>query len=600
VLVPVLLALAVVVGWLVDGVLLGGSESARNLTLDDVPVGGLTESEVETAVLGIAARRAETPVTVRSGTDGSDADEVVTTAADIGLTVDVEATVDDAMDAGGGANPVDWLLGFWRDPSAELSWTLDRDRAAAAVASLADSAPGSVALLELRDGVLVAAPDGPVLAVDLDRLEDDLLEQAAALPQGPEAAIDVTAAMVPVEGGTDPGEAGDLAEVANAVTEAGITAVVDGAESLLDKDDLRPLVRLVEVESDDPETTLALALDPVGTEELLRERFGAAEREGTDATFVVAFGLVGIEGGDPDVRCCDPAAAETILDALLDGEERVDIPLVQTPRPQGREWAESLGITELVGSFTTRFTPGQARVRNIERISELTRGVIIPAGETFSVNEFVGRRTAENGFVSAGVIESGVFSESVGGGISQYATTLFNAAFFGGLDFGEYQSHSIYIDRYPYGREATLSYPSPDLQIRNTTPYAVLLWPTTTANSITVELFSTRYAAGEQTGQSEEQVGVACTRVTTQRTRTFVDGRAPVVDSVRALYRPEGVRCDGSPSVATTAPPPIFIPPTTPPPTTTPTTTAPPVTTTTAPPPPPPPPDTTPATAPPA
>ncbi|MCU0273823.1 MAG: hypothetical protein MUE34_11385, partial [Acidimicrobiales bacterium] len=130
---------------------------------------------------------------------------------------------------------------------------------------------------------------------------------------------------------------------------------------------------------------------------------------------------------------------------------------------------------------------------------------------------------------------------------------------------------------------------------------AVLLWPTTTPSSITVELFSTRYATGAQTGQSEEQVGVACTRVTTQRTRTYVDGRAPVVDSVRALYRPEGVRCDGSPSVATTTPPPVFVPPTTAPPTTAPPTTAPPATTTTTapPPPPPPPPDTTPTTTPP-
>ena len=39
--------------------------------------------------------------------------------------------------------------------------------------------------------------------------------------------------------------------------------------------------------------------------------------------------------------------------------------------------------------------------------------------------------------------------------VSQFATTLFNAAFFAGLDFGEYQSHSLYIARYPYGREAT-------------------------------------------------------------------------------------------------------------------------------------------------
>ena len=144
--------------------------------------------------------------------------------------------------------------------------------------------------------------------------------------------------------------------------------------------------------------------------------------------------------------------------------------------------------------------------------------------------------------MEGGVIQDGVFEASVGGGISQFATTLFNAAFFGGLDFDEYQSHSIYIPRYPYGREATLSFPKPDLVIKNTTPYGVLIWPTYTGSSITVTLYSTRYATGEQTGQSTSPAG-ACRRVTTERTRTYVDGHTEV-DSVFATYRPaEGVDC---------------------------------------------------------
>jgi vancomycin resistance protein YoaR len=135
-----------------------------------------------------------------------------------------------------------------------------------------------------------------------------------------------------------------------------------------------------------------------------------------------------------------------------------------------------------------------------------------------------------------------VFEESVGGGISQFATTLFNAAFFGGLEYGAYQSHSIYIERYPYGREATLSYPEPDLVIENPSPYGVLIWPTYTASSITVTLYSTPWATGAPTAQTESQVG-ACTRVTTERTRTFRDGRT-VKDRVLATYRPaEGVTC---------------------------------------------------------
>jgi len=171
-----------------------------------------------------------------------------------------------------------------------------------------------------------------------------------------------------------------------------------------------------------------------------------------------------------------------------------------------------------------------------------------------SVNGFVGERTVEKGFVPGGAIVDGEFDEQVGGGVSQYATTLFNAAWFAGLDYGEYGSHSIYISRYPYGREATANYPHPDLQVQNNLPYGVLIQNSYTDTSITVTIWSTQvFASVEQTDQEESPVGVACTDVETFRTKTFLDGTT-AVDSTKARYRPEGLKCDGTPS-ATTVPP---------------------------------------------
>jgi len=190
---------------------------------------------------------------------------------------------------------------------------------------------------------------------------------------------------------------------------------------------------------------------------------------------------------------------------------------------EGVKEAAGLGVKEVVGEFTTRHAAGQPRVKNIHLIADLTRGVLIAPGETFSVNKFVGKRTAEKGFVEAPVIEQGEFSTDIGGGVSQYATTLFNAAFFAGLDIPEHKAHSIYISRYPFGREATLAYPSVDLKIHNNSPYGVVIWPTYTASSITVQLWSTKFAAGVQSAQAASKG--RCGRVTTTRTRTFVDGR---------------------------------------------------------------------------
>ena len=56
-----------------------------------------------------------------------------------------------------------------------------------------------------------------------------------------------------------------------------------------------------------------------------------------------------------------------------------------------------------------------------------------------------------------------------GGGVSQVATTTYNAAFFAGLDDVEHHPHSLYISRYPVGREATVAYGKLDLRFKN--PY---------------------------------------------------------------------------------------------------------------------------------
>ncbi len=296
-------------------------------------------------------------------------------------------------------------------------------------------------------------------------------------------------------------------------------------------------------------TKLRLTLDDNGLTPAIAQSLSQAGTQPTEASFTVENELPKALDGKPGNICCDAAATPIVQQQFrdrVDGkptpESPPDLPLHEVPPKSLAPDLDSLQVKEVVGEFTTRHPPNQPRVKNIHRIADMVRGTVIKPGETYSLNKAVGPRTEAKGFVVDHVIIDGKFEDSVGGGISQFATTTFNAAFFAGLDFGEYQAHTIYIDRYPYGREATISYPHPDLQIKNSTPYGVLLWPSYTADSITMKLFSTKYATGAQTNQSTQQVN-NCTRVTTERTRTYVDGRT-AVDSVRALYQPkEGEMC---------------------------------------------------------
>jgi vancomycin resistance protein YoaR len=254
-------------------------------------------------------------------------------------------------------------------------------------------------------------------------------------------------------------------------------------------------------------------------------------------------GSVSYTPGTNGTKCCSPDSTQRVVDALRAGRSEVTLDLTVATPDHDATWAEQMSIHQPIASFTTNHACCESRVQNIHRMADIVRGAVVAPGETFSLNGYVGQRTTAKGFAEAGVIYNGRFTTDVGGGVSQFSTTLFNAAFFGGMDFVEYQAHTIYISRYPYGREATLSYPQPDQKITNVSPFGILIWPTYTDTSITVTLYSSPWVTGEQTGQSEAPAG-RCTRVTTERTRTWlIDGRQEV-DTVSALYQPgEGVLC---------------------------------------------------------
>ncbi len=161
--------------------------------------------------------------------------------------------------------------------------------------------------------------------------------------------------------------------------------------------------------------------------------------------------------------------------------------------------ARKLRITEQVSEFTTYFPHAEYRNTNIGRAAELVNGTVLKPGDTFSLNGVVGERTRANGFTEGFVIDGGIFKEDLGGGVSQMATTTFNAMFFAGLEDIHHKTHSFYIDRYPVGREATVAWGSVDLRFRNDTPYGVLVnavvTPSTPSSQgvVTVRMFSTKY-----------------------------------------------------------------------------------------------------------
>jgi len=188
------------------------------------------------------------------------------------------------------------------------------------------------------------------------------------------------------------------------------------------------------------------------------------------------------------------ALTEALYNAALNGGRGV-LPIVDDVEPSITvDEVEAWGPLSLVSSFTTRYTAGQPRVTNIQTMARTVDDTIVWPGETFSINEKVGQRTEAKGYVRDGAIINGEVyccdsPVNVGGGVSQFGTTFFNAVFFGGYEDIEHQPHSIYFSKYPEGREATLGYLHPDVIFRNNTDAPVIIRTAYTATSITVLFF---------------------------------------------------------------------------------------------------------------
>jgi hypothetical protein len=276
-----------------------------------------------------------------------------------------------------------------------------------------------------------------------------------------------------------------------------------GAPVLVTADRLAPILRLRASRGD--RTQVRLGSDEAELRKLVAGIADARDRPARSAQLSApARGAIlegkGAESWRPrkaDVRVTREArtgrtvqrerALEAIATAIRTGRHRAKLPVTTATPKVSAKAARS--IDSLIGTFTTRYEAGQPRVTNIRRMARTVDGTLIAPGAQFSLNGIVGQRTEQGGYVKAPYIADGKIVPSVGGGVSQFSTTMYNAAYFAGLKVDTHQPHSLYISRYPPGREATLNYPDIDLKWTNDTQAPILVRTFTDEGSVTVSLF---------------------------------------------------------------------------------------------------------------
>ncbi len=456
------LLVLVAAGW-IGLYVFAGDKAPRNARIEGVSIAGLTADEAERRVRGTLEERAKEPIKITYG-DGRSKTVVPASA---GLAVDYPASIKEATGGSGiGARHMWEVLTGGGDHHAEI--TVDQNRMQATLDDL-DNGIGSAPVegtVTFQDGRAVPRISQPGSVVARGATQKIL--ERRFLHGGSQ--------KIPTE--TRPPQVSDDA-VRRALAEFGTPAMSGPVILVLGGQQVIAPPRLfgkgLSMAPEDGE--LVPRVDGEMLLEALAPVMSTVGREPKDARIVVRKGKPRVVpakvGVELDAQEIEDRFAEV---AVLQGaKRRLAVEGKATQPDFTTADARALKVTERVSTFTTNFPYAEYRNVNIPRAAELIDGTLLRPGETFSLNRVVGERTEANGFTEGYVVADGIFKKDLGGGVSQMATTTFNAMYFAGLKDVEHKPHSVYIDRYPEGREATVAWPSLDLKFTNNSPYAVLI-----------------------------------------------------------------------------------------------------------------------------
>jgi vancomycin resistance protein YoaR len=492
----VALVLAILVGALVGSAAwLSRDESGHippGIEIAGVDVGGMSLADARSAVEGRAAQLAAEPVAL-----GFEGGRLQTSGEELGAQADIAAVLARAEDSRDRVSRLKARLGFADPITFDLSFTVDPERLDVVLKRLAKriEQPPVPARVAFVDGEVVTRPARAGSQLDLEKA-------AAALSTLPDH-VQLTMQDVQPR----------IGDEAAAEAKAAAETLLAGTPTLFYKDtryDL-PVAVVGDALRFKPKAgAIEVSLDRDRLEGPLRGAFGEFESVPQNATFEVDGDRVTVVPARRGIVLAVGRIAAAITAAPSAPELRA---LFNDAKPElTTVGAQKLHIRQLVSEFTTPYPCCASRVTNIQRAAQILDGYVIQPGARFSLNDALGERTVERGFVSAPMIAAGGrLEDAIGGGVSQVATTFYNAAFFAGLELIEHTPHSFYISRYPMGREATVSWGGPELIFRNDWPVGILVKVTALDTSITVRFYSSKLRRRVETETSEPYNYVAAT-----------------------------------------------------------------------------------------
>lgn len=163
--------------------------------------------------------------------------------------------------------------------------------------------------------------------------------------------------------------------------------------------------------------------------------------------------------------------AKTLLE---EDKKEYTIPLkITVPKVKIENLGEE-AFPDLLATYTTRYDPtNYNRSNNLTIATKKINGTIMMPGEVFSYNKVVGERTISAGYKEAGAYAGGGVVQSVGGGICQISSTIYNTALLANLEIVDRSNHQFQTSYVPVSRDATVSWGGLDFKFKNTRSYPI-------------------------------------------------------------------------------------------------------------------------------
>jgi vancomycin resistance protein YoaR len=235
----------------------------------------------------------------------------------------------------------------------------------------------------------------------------------------------------------------------------------------------------------------AVAFDGARLARLLRPRLGRWIQRARNARFVVHGDAVSVSPSRPGHDLV-PAQVAAAVASAAGGNHLAALELGPRQADLTTAKARALGIRTKLVSYTTQMGDSSSnRIHNVHLMADFIDGTVIAPGEEFSFNRVVGPRTAERGFLEGQEIIGSLVLPSIGGGVCQTATTLFNDAFEAGLPILARINHNLYLAHYPLGRDATVAWGGPDFRFRNDLRHGILIKTSYTDQTLTFTFYGT-------------------------------------------------------------------------------------------------------------